>query len=95
MAADGQPLPFEVMQVAAVVADGGEAIDPLPRDRQLLARDGTFELTGLSGERVLRVFGLDPAWTIAAHPARQEPGCVAHYPPETCSAKITVVLSKP
>jgi hypothetical protein len=61
---DGAPLPSGSLQIAAILSAGGEAIDPLPRDRADIAGDGSFELSGLLGERVLRVTGLDPTWII-------------------------------
>ena len=53
---DGSAVP-ETLQVAAVLADRGKEIDLLMRDRVDIGTGGTFELSGLFGERVLRIVG--------------------------------------
>ena len=62
--ADGAPLPPGQLYIAAMLAAGGQEVDPLPRDRVEVAGDGSFELTGVVGERLLRVTGLRPTWQV-------------------------------
>ncbi len=52
------------MQVAAVVADDDDRVDPLERDRAPVASDGSFELSDIFGERVFYVIGAEPNWII-------------------------------
>ena len=61
---DGGVLPADGLQIAAVQADQGKAIDPLERDRADVDSEGRFHLVGLFGERVLRVMGLGPQWHV-------------------------------
>jgi hypothetical protein len=60
---DGTPV-SETLQVAAVLADRGQEIDLLMRDRVDLGTGGTFELPGVFGERVLRIVGRTEGWAI-------------------------------
>ena len=60
---DGSPVP-QTLQVAAVLADQGKEIDLLMRDRVDLGSEGTFELSGVFGERVLRIVGRTEGWAI-------------------------------
>jgi hypothetical protein len=59
----GQP-PLTSMQVAAVIADDDDRVDPLERDRAPIASDGSFELSDIFGERVFHVIGAQPNWII-------------------------------
>ncbi|HUE86246.1 MAG TPA: hypothetical protein VMO26_09225, partial [Vicinamibacterales bacterium] len=59
----GSP-PLTSMQVAAVIADDDDRVDPLERDRAPIAWDGTFELSDIFGERVFHVIGAEPNWVI-------------------------------
>ena len=63
VAADRSAVP-EGIHVAAILAEQGKEVDPLPRDRVEVGQDGTFELDGLFGERVLRVIGLGADWDV-------------------------------
>jgi Carboxypeptidase regulatory-like domain len=55
---DDGSTPTNSFQVAAVLAMDGKEIDPLRRDRVDIGPRGTFTLTGLFGERLLRIIGL-------------------------------------
>ena len=88
---DGAPLPSGSLQIAAILSAGGEAIDPLPRDRADIAGDGSFELSGLLGERVLRVTGLDPTWRIERITHGRTPVRTLTIPPGEALHDITVV----
>jgi hypothetical protein len=59
----GHP-PLTSMQVAAVIADDDDRVDPLERDRAPTAPDGSFELSDIFGERVFHVIGAEPNWII-------------------------------
>jgi hypothetical protein len=61
---DGGALPVGGLQVAAIQADQGQAIDPLERDRADVDAEGRFHVVGLFGERVLRIMGLGPQWHV-------------------------------
>ena len=91
---DGAPLPSGSLQIAAILSAGGEPIDPLPRDRADIAGDGSFELSGLLGERVLRVTGLDPTWQIERVTHGRTPVRTLTIPPGEALHDITVVLSQ-
>ena len=52
------------LYVLAVLSDGTREIDLERRDRVEVSSSGAFELTGLAGDRVLRVVGLSENWTI-------------------------------
>ena len=91
---DGAPLPSGSLQIAAILSAGGEPIDPLPRDRADIAGDGSFELSGLLGERVLRVTGLDPTWQIERITHGRTPVRTLTIPPGEALHDITVVLSQ-
>jgi hypothetical protein len=56
--------PLTTMQVAAVIADDDDRVDPLERDRAPIASDGSFELSDIFGERVFHVIGAEPNWVI-------------------------------
>ena len=62
--ADGSPRPNALFQVAAVLTDGGKAIDPVRRDRVDVSAEGTFELRGLFGERAIQVIGVPDGWEV-------------------------------
>ena len=91
---DGAPLPSGSLQIAAILSAGGEPIDPLPRDRTDIANDGSFELSGLLGERVLRVTGLDPSWQIERITHGRTPVRTLTIPPGEALHDITVMLSQ-
>jgi hypothetical protein len=59
----GHP-PLTSMQVAAVIADDDDRVDPLERDRAPIGPDGSFELSDIFGERVFHVIGAEPNWII-------------------------------
>jgi hypothetical protein len=81
---DASSLPGESLQIAAVLADGTRPVDPLTRDRTLLAVDGTFSIDRVFGERVIQLIGLPNGWTIGrvmrgrtrVETLRVEPGTV-------------------
>jgi Carboxypeptidase regulatory-like domain len=52
------------LYVLAVLSDGTREIDLERRDRVEVSSSGAFELTGLAGDRVLRVVGLSENWTV-------------------------------
>ena len=56
--------PLSSLQVAAVIADDDNRVDPLERDRAPVASDGTFELHDIFGERVFHVIGAAPNWVV-------------------------------
>jgi hypothetical protein len=68
---DGQSVPGHGLQVAAILADEGKEIDPLPRDRVYVSEDGTFEFRGLFGERILRGDRIGQRAGSGPHSARQ------------------------
>jgi hypothetical protein len=59
----GHP-PLASMQVAAVIADDDDRVDPLECDRTPIGSDGAFELSDIFGERVFYVIGAEPNWII-------------------------------
>jgi hypothetical protein len=54
----------DTLQLAAVLADDGKELDALRRDRVDVRMDGTFELSGLFGERIVNVIGLMDGWRV-------------------------------
>jgi hypothetical protein len=52
------------LYVLAVLSDGTREIDLERKDRVEVSPSGAFELTGLAGDRVLRVVGLSENWTV-------------------------------
>jgi hypothetical protein len=64
LAEDAGSPPLTTMQVAAVIADDDDRVDPLERDRTPIAPDGSFELSDIFGERVFHVIGAEPNWVI-------------------------------
>ncbi len=50
--------------VLAVLSDGTREIDLERRDRVEVSSSGAFELSGLAGDRVLRVVGLSDNWAV-------------------------------
>jgi hypothetical protein len=60
---DGSPI-VDRLFVLAVLSDGAREIDLERKDRVEVSSSGVFELTGIAGERVLRVIGLSENWTV-------------------------------
>jgi hypothetical protein len=60
---DGSPITDRLF-VLAVLSDGTREIDLERKDRVEVAASGAFALTGLAGDRVLRVIGLGENWTV-------------------------------
>ena len=71
----GSP-PLSAMQVAAVIADDDDRVDPIERDRAPIGADGSFELSDIFGERVFHVIGAAPNWIIdrVLHGGSEVPG---------------------
>jgi hypothetical protein len=61
---NGHPLPSDAIRIVALLADGETAVQLASPDQADLFADGTFRLEGLFGDRILRLNGLPPEWTI-------------------------------
>ena len=89
----GSP-PLTTMQVAAVIADDDDRVDPLERDRAPIASDGSFELSDIFGERVFHVIGAEPNWIIdrVMQGGTEVPAITV--PPGTDVAEVVIVLRR-
>ena len=94
VAADGGPLPAGPLYLNAMIAAGGQEIDPLPRDRAEVAPDGSFDLSGVLGERKLVVTGLDPTWILDHIRVGRSPVQSLSIQPGAEVHEITVVLGR-
>ena len=90
---DGTPLPHDLVQISAVLAEHGKAIDPLDRDRADVSADGTFEVRGVFGERTVRTIG-GTGWRIARVLAGKAPLETLHVPPGGEVRDLLVVLTR-
>jgi hypothetical protein len=89
----GHP-PLTSMQVAAVIADDDDRVDPLERDRAPIGSDGSFELSDIFGERVFHVIAAEPNWIIdrVMHGSAEVPAIVV--PPSAEVSDIVIVLRR-
>jgi hypothetical protein len=92
--ADGGALPGGPLYLNALLAAGGQEIDPQPRDRVEVATDGSFDLSGVLGERSLAVTGLDPTWGIDRIRHGRSPVQSLTIQPSAELHDITVVLGR-
>jgi hypothetical protein len=84
----------DTLQLAAVLADDGKELDALRRDRVDVRMDGTFELAGLVGERILNVIGLVNDWKVDRVLIGKTPTTTFLVHPGQRIDDITIVLTR-
>jgi hypothetical protein len=89
----GTPIPRDVVQVGAVLADDGTPIDPLSRNRADVSPDGSFELRGVFGRRIMRVFG-SGAWQVTRVLVGKDPVDAIAVPSAGEVSSVVVVIGQ-
>jgi hypothetical protein len=90
---DSSPVP-DGLQIAGVLAAGGQPVDPLTRDRVDVAAGGAFTIPDLFGERVIRLVGAGGEWTIERVMRGRSDVDGVEIPPGVAVSNLVVVIAR-